>query len=857
MNSLMRRRVTRVLTQHARIARVLLAVGATALFAAACDVHGVSAPGTLATLVITPNPQTLAVGATQQFTAVGKDFAGVPIPVTPTWSVVSGGGSINASGLFTAGGVPGTYANTIKATSGSISATATVTVTIGPLATITVTPNPTTLAIGAPQQFVAVGKDAAGNVVQFTPTWSVVNGGGTVNAAGLFTAGSLIGTFMNTVQASSIGVVGTATVIVTAGPLAKITVTPNPVTLSPGATQQFTAVGTDAGGNVVGISPVWSVANGGGSINSASGVFTAAGAVGTYANTVKATSGTVSGTATVSIVAGALASITVTPAAVTLSNGMTQQFTATGADAGGNTVAITPVWSVVNGGGSINASGLFTASAPNGTYANTVMATSGGLSGTASVTVVAGPAANIVVTPNPVTLTPGATQQFTATATDANGNAVVIAPTWTIQNGGGSINASGLFTAGTVAGTFNNTVKASSGTVSGTATVIVSAGPLANIVVSPNPVTLAPGFTQQFTAVGTDANGNPVTITPVWSVVNGGGTINAATGVFTAGAAGGTFTNTVRATVGATFGSATVTVIVAPPPTLATITVTPNPATVLTNGTQQFTAVGRDASGNVIVINPVWTVVNGGGTIAANGLFTAGAVVGTFNNTVQATSGAISGNATVNVTAVAPAPLINLGTAAPNGIMAGQAVTCISGGLISADISISPGNTLTGFGPCVATGVKHLGDAVAQQGQLDLTTAYNQLASLPCPPANAIVADLGGTTKPAGVYCTASGIGITGILTLDGGGDPNANFVFQAGTTLTTAGSILLIGQAQAKNVYFQVGTSATLGTASQIKGNILALTSITLVDNATLLGRALARNGSVTLGTNNVITLP
>jgi hypothetical protein len=376
--------------------------------------------------------------------------------------------------------------------------------------------------------------------------------------------------------------------------------------------------------------------------------------------------------------------------------------------------------------------------------------------------------------------------------------------------------------------------------------------------VSPNPVTLAPGFTQQFTAVGTDANNNVVTITPVWSVVAGGGTINAGTGLFTAGASGGTFTNTVRATVGATFGSATVTVIVAPPPTLATITVTPNPATVLTNATQQFTAVGRDAGGNIIVINPVWSIVNGGGTINASGLFTAGAVTGTFLNTVQATSGAISGTATVNVNNVAPAPpLINLGTAAPNGIMAGQSVTCISGGLISADISISPGNTLTGFGPCVATGVKHLGDAVAAQGQIDLTTAYNQLAGLPCPPANAISANLGGTTKAAGVYCTASGIGITGILTLDGGGNPNANFVFQAGTTLTTAGNIVLINGAQAKNVYFQVGTSATLGTASQIQGNILALTSITLVDNATLLGRALARNGSVTLGTNNVITLP
>jgi hypothetical protein len=200
---------------------------------------------------------------------------------------------------------------------------------------------------------------------------------------------------------------------------------------------------------------------------------------------------------------------------------------------------------------------------------------------------------------------------------------------------------------------------------------------------------------------------------------------------------------------------------------------------------------------------------------------------------------------------------VDLKTAALNGIMAGTAVTCITGGIINANVSVSPGNTITGFGPCVITGVQHLGDAVALQGQNDLTTAYNTLAGLPCPAANAIVANLGGTTKPAGVYCTASGIGVTGTLTLDGGGDPNATFVFQAGSSLTTAGNIVLIGGAQAKNVYWQVGSSATLGTASQWQGNILTLTSITLVDNAVLLGRALARNGAVTLGTNNVITLP
>jgi hypothetical protein len=278
----------------------------------------------------------------------------------------------------------------------------------------------------------------------------------------------------------------------------------------------------------------------------------------------------------------------------------------------------------------------------------------------------------------------------------------------------------------------------------------------------------------------------------------------------------------------------------------------------LTNSTQQFAATGRDAAGNVIPITPVWAVVNGGGSIdSGTGLFASGNVTGTFSNTVRATSGTISGTATVTVNSVAPNPIVSLGTAAPNGIMAGTAFTCVTGGRINADIAISPGSTVTGFPPCVITGVQNLANAIADQAQIDLTSAYNTLAGLPCPPANAIVADLGGTTKPAGVYCSASSIGVTGALTLDGGGDPNAYFVFQAGTGLTTAGNIILINGAQAKNVYWQVGSSATIGTASQWKGNILALTSITLVDNANLIGRALARNGAVSLGTNNTITLP
>ena len=564
---------------------------------------------------------------------------------------------------------------------------------------------------------------------------------------------------------------------------------------------------------------------------------------------------------------GVLSTLVVSPGPATVAAGGTVQFTAAGTDFTGAAVVPNPgvvVWSVAAGGGTINAvTGAFTASTVPGTYTNTVVATCRGIAATATVIVTPGPVATITVTPNPATMPIGATQQYTAVGKDAFGNVTPITPVWSVVLGGGTINAStGLFTAGNSPGTFTNTVKATSGTISGTATAIITAGPLASIAVTPNPVTMLVNTTQQFTAVGLDAAGNVVAITPVWSVANGGGTINASTGLFTAGSTAGTFANTVTATSGSISGTATVNVLSGTLP-LLTITVTPNPATVQVNATQQFTAVGRDGAGNVVAITPVWTVTNGGGTInSSTGLFTAGGTAGTFTNTVRATSGTVFGTATVVVTSAPPppppAPIVDLGGAAANGIMAGTTITCISGGVINADIAISPGSTVTGFGPCVVTGTQHLADAVAAQDQIDLTAAYNTLMGLPCSAANTVgTTNIGGTTKAAGVYCSASSMQVTGTLTLDGGGDANATFVFQAGSTLTTAGAVVLINGAQAKNVYFVVGSSATLGVGSAWQGNIITLTSITLNDNVTLIGRALARNGAVTLGNNNIITLP
>jgi len=151
-------------------------------------------------------------------------------------------------------------------------------------------------------------------------------------------------------------------------------------------------------------------------------------------------------------------------------------------------------------------------------------------------------------------------------------------------------------------------------------------------------------------------------------------------------------------------------------------------------------------------------------------------------------------------------------------------------------------------------GQLHLTDAVAEQAKVDLVTAYNDAASRG--PTTTVATELGGQTLTEGVYASAAGtFGITGTLTLDAQGDPNAVFVFQMASTLVTASasSVNLINGAEACNVFWQVGSSATLGTDSSFSGNILALTSITLTTGATVEGRALARNGAVTLDTNTI----
>jgi hypothetical protein len=201
--------------------------------------------------------------------------------------------------------------------------------------------------------------------------------------------------------------------------------------------------------------------------------------------------------------------------------------------------------------------------------------------------------------------------------------------------------------------------------------------------------------------------------------------------------------------------------------------------------------------------------------------------------------------------------IINLGTADGFAVLGSSTVTNTGPTVIYGNLGVSPGTALTGFPPgLVVNGTVHAADADAANAQAGALAAYNVLAGFTVITQDLSGQDLGGLTLLPGVYKFKSSAQLTGQLTLNLLGDPNSLFVFQIGSTLTTASnsSVITINGADCCNVYWQIGSSATLGTTTDFRGNILANASITLNTGANITdGRALALNGAVTLDTNNI----
>ena len=257
-------------------------------------------------------------------------------------------------------------------------------------------------------------------------------------------------------------------------------------------------------------------------------------------------------------------------------------------------------------------------------------------------------------------------------------------------------------------------------------------------------------------------------------------------------------------------------------PTYAGLTATFNPASSLTANTTYtatITTGAKDLAGNALKSSFVWSLTT-------------------------STSASACGQSTVA-----------LGSAAGFAVLAGSTVTNTGGSTVTGDLGVSPGTAVTGFPPGTVVGTIHTADPTAAGAVANLTIAYNDAAGRTLCPIT-VAGNLGGLTLAPGLYKSTSGLEISsGDLTLDAQGNANAVFIFQMASTLDTAAGlhVILAGGAKASNVFWQVGTSATLGTNSTFIGTIMADQSISLNTGATLSGRALARIGAVTLDASTV----
>jgi hypothetical protein len=202
------------------------------------------------------------------------------------------------------------------------------------------------------------------------------------------------------------------------------------------------------------------------------------------------------------------------------------------------------------------------------------------------------------------------------------------------------------------------------------------------------------------------------------------------------------------------------------------------------------------------------------------------------------------------LSAMAVAP--PLGAAGAFAVLGSSTVTNTGPSVVNGDLGVSPGAAVVGFPPGIVNGTIHAADAASLAAQNSIVTAYNALAGQPCD-TDLTGQDLGGMTLIPGAYCFSTSAQLTGTLTLNGLGNPGAVWVFQIGSTLTTASNsqVLFLNSGRSCGTFWQVGSSATLGTTTGFAGNILALASVTLNTGATNSGAVFARNGAATLDSN------
>ena len=499
--------------------------------------------------------------------------------------------------------------------------------------TLLISPQNATARAGQRVTFTVGDWTSRGNPVSGRTEWTA--SGGTIDSSGVFSA-TQVGEY--TVSARRGGKAGRARITVTAAVVTAIVITPDSGVVAAGGRFTFSATARRSDGTSGAVVADWTAT--GGSIDTA-GTFTAGGTAGTYRVIARERGGTLADTATIRVTAAAatLTALVLNPAQVSLQRGAQQQFSASGTWSDGTTAPPPVTWTAT--GGTVTSGGIYTAGQTPGTYRVIAQHTGGTLVDTSVVTIVAPTLTSLSLLPATVSLAPAESRQFSVSGTWSDGGTSSPTVTWTAT--GGTISASGLYTAGSTAGTFRVIAQHTGGTLADTSAVTITAPAptLTSIELTPASASLQGGATQQFSVIGRRSDGTIQAVTPTFTAT--GGTITSG-GLYTAGATAGTFR--VIATASGFADTSTVT-ITAASPTLVGIELTPAIASVTTGGTQQFTVVGRRSDGTTQSVTATYTAT--GGTITTGGLFTAGTAAGSFR--VVASASGFADTSSVTITA--------------------------------------------------------------------------------------------------------------------------------------------------------------------------------------------------------------
>lgn len=630
---------------------------------------------------LVPNTASVQVGRTTTLRADALDAtANVVAGKTVLWaSSATAVATVTSTGVVT-GIAAGTA--TISGTVDGVTGTAVVTVTPIPVATVTVTPGSGSLVVGQTIQLSAAtaaagGQTLTGRVVSWS---SSANAVATVSSTGLVTA---ITPGTATITATSEGINGTASITVTAVPVASIRVTPDAVTVAAGQTLQLAAQALDADGNVLNRPITWSSDLPARATVSATGLVTAlsAGEV-----RISARNGAVTGISTVTVTQVPIARIDVTPATASVLVGGTQQLTATPRDASGNALPgrsitwLTGAPSVAT----VSQSGLVTG-VSNGSAV--VFAASEGQSGSAAITVSTVAVASVTVTPPSGNIQQGQTLQLTATARDAGNNILTgRTVTWTsTDETRATVSSQGrvvAITPGPVS------IQATVDGVTGTGNYTITQVPVASISVAPSSATLAISQTVTLTPALFDASGNPLALAGRAIVYSS--SVPAVATVTAQGIVTGVAAGSANITVTCEGQTAIVPITVSPVP-VASVTLAPNTVSLNQGSTQAITATARDASNNILTGRPVTWASSNVAVATVNTATTGGSntitAVAAGSATITAVVGGVTGLATVTVTQV---PIATITVTGATSVVEGGSIT------LTATARDAANNVLTG-----------------------------------------------------------------------------------------------------------------------------------------------------------------